>query len=310
MACFSRLAITVLLSASFVCGQKVEVAAIIARTEGPAADRDGNVYFTDRVSPRIFKLSPKGELTIFRDNANWPNGLLVDAQNRLIICEGGIADGSVAGIPGNPRMTRLDLKTGKLEILAKNFEGKPFNRPNDVTIDSKGRLYFTDLAAGSVYRIDGPGKVARILNQPDVTAPNGISISPDDKTLYLIESNTAPQGPRLVRAYDLAADGSVSNMRVHYDVLPGGADGMSIDRDGNLYLSVREGRKPGNTAAEPDVKNGVYVVSPAGKLLRFIAIEEEPITNNTFGGPDMKTLYVTAGKSVYKVQVDVPGLPR
>jgi gluconolactonase len=137
-----------------------------------------------------------------------------------------------------PRVTRTDLQTGRVEILAESFEGRPFSGPNDVTLDGRGRLYFTDLTGGAVYRIDAPGKLERILKAPEIQRPNGIQVSPDDKTLYLVEANGAKGGARLIRAYDLQPDGSVRNMRVHYDFKEGrSADGMSIDSQGNLYAS-------------------------------------------------------------------------
>src|SRR6185295_7000671 len=98
--------------------------------------------------------------------------------------------------------TRTDLKTGKIEVLADRYDGKPLVGPNDVTIDGKGRLYFTDLAGTAVYRIDAPGKISRILAAPDLQRPNGIQVSPDDRKLYLIESNQAQGGARLIRSYD------------------------------------------------------------------------------------------------------------
>ena len=195
-------------------------------------------------------------------------------------------------------------------MLAETVDGRPLIGPNDVTVDSKGRLYFTELNGAAVYRIDAPGKVARILAAPDVQRPNGIQISPDDRTLYLVEANGAEGGARLIRRYDLQPDGTVRNMRVHYDFSPGrSADGMSIDSQGNLYASAGMNQLRG-TAETLATKTGVYVISPQGTLLRFIPIAEDYITNNAFGGPDMRTLYVTAGKTLYKVRTDVPGLPR
>jgi gluconolactonase len=182
--------------------------------------------------------------------------------------------------------------------------------PNDVTIDGKGRIYFTDLAGAAVYRIDGPGKVARILAAPQIERPNGIQISPNDRTLYLIEANQVERGARLIRAYDLQPDGTVVNMRVHYNFYPGrSGDGMSIDTQGNLYVSAGLNALRG-TSETLDTKCGVYVISPAGALLKFIPIPEDLITNNAFGGTDMRTLYVTAGKTLYKLRTEIAGLPR
>jgi gluconolactonase len=290
-----------------------EVATAVSMLEGPAVDREGNVYFTDIMTQRIMRFTANGVLSVYRERSNAANGLLIDPQGRLIACEG--ASSATAqryglNVSGKPRVTRTDLKTGKIEILADSYEGKPLVGPNDVTIDSKGRLYFTDFTGGAVYRIDAPGKLARILNAPEIQRPNGIQISPDDRTLYLVEANGAEGGARMIRAYDLLPDGTVRNMRVHYNFYPGrSADGISIDTQGNLYASAGMHRTR-NTSETLDTRCGVYVISPEGKLLKFIPIPEDFITNNAFGGSDMKTLYITAGKTLYKVRTEIAGLPR
>jgi gluconolactonase len=293
-----------------VSAQQPEIATTVAFTEGPTVDRDGNVYFTEIINQRIMKLGTDGHLSTYRENSNVANGLLIDPQGRLIACEGAEFERPGVKVKGTARVTRTDLKTGKLEVLAEAYDGKPLQGPNDVTIDGRGRLYFTDMAATAVYRIDAPGKVTRILAAPDIQRPNGIQVSPDDRTLYLIEANQAQGGARMIRAYDLKPDGTVSGMRVHYNFYPGrSADGMSIDTAGNLYASAGMNQLRGSSETL-DTKAGVYVISPGGKLLKFIPIPEDFITNNAFGGPDMKTLYVTAGKTLYKVRTEIAGLPR
>lgn len=290
--------------------QQPEIATTVAFTEGPTVDRDGTVYFTELVSQRIMKLTATGVLSTFREGSNAANGLLIDPQGRLVACEGAESQRTGVLVKYKPQITRTDLRTGTVEVLADAYQGKPFGGPNDVTIDGKGRLYFTDLTGGAVYRIDGPGQLARILAAPDIQRPNGIQISPDDTRLYLIEANGAAGGARMIRAYDLRADGTVANMRVHYNFYPGrSADGMSIDVQGNLYASAGMNQLRG-TSETLDTKTGVYVISPQGTLLKFIPIQEDFITNNAFGGPDMKTLYVTAGKTLYKVRTEIAGLPR
>ena len=180
-----------------------------------------------------------GCLPRYREQSNAANGLLIDPEGRLVACEGGEFRRSEAVVKGKPRVTRTDLRTGKLEVLADDGQGVTLKGPNDVTIDGRGRLYFTDMAGAAVYRIDAPGKVARILAAPEIQRPNGIQISPDDKTLYLVEANQAEGGARMIRAFDLQPDGTVRNMRVHYNFYPGrSADGMSIDTQGNLYASA------------------------------------------------------------------------
>jgi gluconolactonase len=305
LACLVSLLIT-----SPLAGQEPERVANVAFTEGPTVDTDGTVYFTEIVQQKIMKLSPDGRLSTYRDNSNAANGLLIDPERRLIACEGGALEQPGVKITGSPRVTRTDLKTGKIEVLADSYQGQKFTAPNDVTIDGKGRLYFTDLAGVAVYRIDAPGKVTRILAAPDIQRPNGIQVSPDDRKLYLIEANGAQGGARMIRSYDLQPDGTVRNMRVHYNFYPGrSADGMSIDTQGNLWASAGLNQLRG-TSETLDTKAGVHVISPEGKLIKFIPIPEDTITNNAFGGPDMKTLYVTAGKTLYRIRTDIAGLPR
>lgn len=299
---------------------EVTVATSVAFTEGPAQGPDGMMYFTDVANNRILRLNPQTKKhEVFRADSNRANGLLFDKEGRLIACEG--SDGE----RNQPRVTRTDLKTGKVEELATRYEDQLFNAPNDVTIDSKGRLYFTDPAPDStspaskakgatgkpgVYRIDLDGKVTRILSDPDTEWPNGLVISPDDKTFYLIEANKVDGGTRAIRAYDLSPEGTLSNRRVHYNFYPGrSADGMAIDVDGNIYAAAGLHR-PRGTRETLDTKCGVYVISPAGKLLRFIPVPEDTITNTAFGGPDNKILYITAGKTLFQIPNAIAGLNR
>jgi gluconolactonase len=269
-----------------VAAQQVDIVArVTQQTEGPTVDREGNVYFTQGPLRQIMKLSKDGVLSTYREHSD-AVGLLIDPQGRLIACEGG----------EKPRVTRTDLKTGKMETLADNYGGVPLKAPNDVTIDGKGRLYFTDTNGIAVYRIDTSGKLARLLAAPDIQRPNGIQVSPDDRKLYLVESSRNQGGARMIRSYDLQPDGTLRDMKVHYNFYPGrSADGMSIDTQGNLYASagmskLRGPDSAGNKSFETlDNKTGIYVISPQGKLLKFIPIPEDTLTNNTFGGADMKT---------------------
>jgi gluconolactonase len=278
---------------------EVKIAATVAFTEGPTVDRDGNVYFSEIWSGRILRFAPGGEVSIFREKSNRSNGLIFDDQWRLIACEA-----------EPPRVTRTDVKTGAIEVLADSCDGRPFVAPNDVTFDGKGRLYFTDLSGGAIYRIDPDRKVSRILFAPAIERPNGIVISPDDGTLYHVEANQAQGGARMIRAYDLAGDGTVRNMRVLYNFYPGrSADGISIDTAGNIYAAAGLNRTRG-TSETLDTRPGIHVISPQGKLLRYYPILEDTVTNCAFGGPDMKTLYVTAGKTLFEIRVDIPGTRR
>jgi gluconolactonase len=308
-------------AATAAAGPEASVATSVAFTEGPTADAEGNIYFTETISSRIMKFSPATKsLTTYREGSNRANGLLIDDQGRLVACEGSDAQRN------EPRVTRTDLKTGAVEVLAKGYEGKLFNAPNDVTMDGKGRLYFTDPAPDStspiktstqgwigvpgVYRIDPDKKLTRILQAPDIEWPNGISIAPDDKTLYLVEANKIEGGTRGIRAYDLSSEGKVSNMRLHYNFYPGrSADGISIDSQGNIYAAAGLHQRRG-THETLETKTGIHVISPQGKLLSFTPIPEDIITNCAFGGHDRKTLYVTAGKTLFQIQYAVPGTNR
>ena len=282
--------------------QQVETVSTMAFLEGPTSDKDGNVYFVEMVTPRIMKVDKNGVTTMFRDKSNNANGLVIDAQGRLVACEGAASTRNGAKIPSNGRITRTDLKTGKIEVLATAYQGKPLVGPNDVTLDGKGRLYFTDLGGSAVYRIDPNGTLTQLVANPQVQRPNGIQVSPDDTKLYVADSFPPPMNYRKIHVFDLKPDGSVANQRTHYDFGDvRGADGMSIDTQGNLYASAGSGATK-NT--------GIHVISPAGKLVKIMPIPEDPISNNAFGGPDMKTLYVTAGKTLYKLQNDIAGMPR
>jgi len=293
--------------------QVVERAAEVpALTEGPTVAPDGTLYFTELRAQRIYKLGADGELVVFRENSHGANGLVFDREGRLIACES-------AADEQPPRITRTDLRSGRIEVLADGFGGMPFRGTNDVSLDARGRLYFTDPGGSAVYRIDAPGRVVRVLAAPAIERPNGLQISPDDRTLYVIESGNAPSGARMIRAFDLAPDGSARNGRILYDFPGRSADGMSVDIQGNLYVSagLNALAPPGAlpavrvwTADALRTKAGVYVISPAGVLLNFIPIPEDVITNNAFGGPDMKTLYITAGRTVYTVRTTIAGMPR
>ncbi|HZS08193.1 MAG TPA: SMP-30/gluconolactonase/LRE family protein [Blastocatellia bacterium] len=319
-------AFALLMGCSMAEAQEVEVATIVAFTEGPAADREGNVYFTDAANNRIMRLATDRTLSTFRQPANYPNGMVFDPEWRLLVCEAG---DSALGTP--PRITRTDMKTGQIEVLTDNYEGMRYVAPNDITFDGQGRIYFTEQArtpilppyqevvrgrpaptvpSYGVYRIDPDGRVTRILAGPDVQWPNGLMISPDDRTFYLVETNKAENGARMIRAYDLRPDGSVTNMRVFHNFYPGrSGDGMAIDVQGNLYVAAGLHRLRG-TSETLDTRPGIHIFSPAGKLLRYIPVPEDTVTNCAFGGADMKTLYITAGKGLYRVRTEIEGTHR
>jgi len=290
-------------------------AAVIAFTEGPAVDVHGNVFFSDIQNNRILKLSASGELSEFRADAGRANGNTFDREGRLLTCEG-----AELGPGGRRRLVRTDMRTGEVTVLTERFEGRRYNSPNDVALDPEGIIYFTDPRYGdqegremdveAVYRLDRQGGVKRILSQPDVQKPNGLAITPDGRTLYLVDSNPLPGGNRKIWSFRLSAGGMPTEQRLVYDFGSGrGGDGMRLDSRGNLWIAaginVHRGR-PGETL---DVPAGVYVVSPAGELLGRIPIPEDTVTNLTFGPPGFRTLYVTAGRNLYKMTIEVAGFP-
>jgi len=296
-------------------GSRVARAALVAFTEGPAADAAGNVFFSDIQNDRILKLSSAGELSEFRTGAGRANGNMFDHDGRLVTCEG-----AEFGPGGRRRVVRTDMRTGEIQVLTERYEGKRYNSPNDLAIDPRGNIFFTDPRYGdtagtdldgeAVYRIDTGGSVRRIISQPEVQKPNGIAFGPDPKTLYVVDSNGAAGGNRKIWAFSLAADGSASGQRLVYDFgRARGGDGMRLDVDGNLWIAagINAPRRATETLEYPA---GIYVVTPGGKLLGCIPIPEDTLTNLTFGPPDGKTLYVTAGKNLYTMPIKVRGFVR
>jgi len=269
-------------------------------TEGPAGDADGNLFFSDSPNNRIMVLRPDGKLDVWDKDSKSANGMCFDAQGRLVVCCSQLG----------ARAVLRHEKDGKRTVLADQYQGQRFNAPNDLTFDKQGRIYFTDPCYGNkpkdgiekfaVYRINAergeplPGKVTKVID--DVVRPNGVCISPDNKTLYVADSNPGKQGPHLLVAYDVGGDGSCKRRTVLWDFKEGrGIDGMRCDTAGNIWATAGTGDK-----------TGVYVFSPQGEQLGFLQTPETA-TNCTFGGKDLKTLYITAGTSLYKVRVNAVG---
>lgn len=277
----------------------------VAFLEGPACDRAGNVFFTNIPAERIMRLDARtGKLSVFRENSNRANGLAFDRQGRLLCCEGGVG-----------RITRTNMANGNIEVLADSFDGKPLGGVNDLALDGKGRIYFTSRfgtelkpgQANGVYRIDPDGTVSRLLATPKVDMPNGIVTSPDDKTLYLIDADPREDHARRIRAYPLESDGTLGKERTLIDFYPGrSGDGMAIDAEGNLYVAAGLHRRRG-TSETLDTKPGIHIISPTGKRLAYIETPEDTITNCTFGGKDLQTLYVTCGKKLLSIRTEIPG---
>jgi gluconolactonase len=267
-----------------------------AFTEGPCEGPDGCIYFSD-IGNRIMKFDPSTMKTsVHRDPSGRSNGMKFDKDGRLFACEG-------ANTGGNRRVSVTD-KDGKIKTLADSFMGKRFNSPNDLTLDVKGRVYFTDprytgsekieLETQSVYRIDPDGKVTRIIS--DVQKPNGIVLSPDQKTLYLAESNSDPKAGRFLLSFPLKEDGTVGTEKKLVDFgADRGIDGMTVTNDGHIVATAGRGK----TA-------GVSVFTPEGKKVAFLETPEAP-TNCCFAGKNKQILYITAGKTLYRVETLMSG---
>jgi gluconolactonase len=295
-------------------------------TEGPAAAPDGSIYFSDipfgTDKGMILRFDPTTrKTTVFTDDSGKSNGLAFDARGGLVACEG--------SDQGGRRVSRWDVQTGRRTTLVDSYMSKRFNAPNDLCIDLKGRIYFTDprylgsepreLEHRAVYRIDGDGaNVVEVTH--DVEKPNGIALSPDQATLYVADHNngtdridpSAPppkKGAMKLYAFPLGPDGLVNGPRrtpVDFGEEEG-CDGMTVDTRGNLYLATRSPKRP-----------GVMVVNPAGKELAFIATgsanpegAKEPTgmpSNCEFGiGADSNMLYITVDKSLDRIRLNATG---
>src|SRR4051812_33350788 len=284
--------------------------------EGPAAAADGTVYFSDITitaqtggqAGHVWRVDPRtGKTVLFRSPSGMNNGNRFDADGSMV---------SALGADFGCRcVIRTDMATGKSTILAGLFNGRALNSPNDLVIDRQRRIYFTDpryyghesveqpLAA--VYRIDPGGAIHMLV--ADAGKPNGIALSPDQRTLYVSSIGppaTAPMPGNLpaamnwnaVYAYPLAADGSVGPRRtlVDYAGRRTGIDGMAVDADGNIYAA--------RVSAVPQDR-GVAVFSPAGQELAFVPTTDNP-TNLGFGrGDERRTLYVTARANLFRIKV-------
>lgn len=294
-------------------GAKPELLQETGAGEGPAwhpelgllTSGEGNINRRDR----------DGKRSVYREKAG-SNGLLFDRQGRLVVCE-----------PVQRRVTRLE-KDGKLTVLAARYEGRRFNQPNDLTIDTKGRIYFSDPrygdrtdmelidAAGKkiegVYRIDPDGKVSRIITH-EVDRPNGLVVTPDDKYLFVADNNNdTVGGARKLFRFDLKPDGNVDlgSRKLIYDwKTTRGPDGMKLDAAGRLFVAggLNKPNPPFETADKPTA--GVYVFAAEGMLLELIPIPRDETTNCAFGGDDLKTLFVTAGGTLWSIRVNTAGRP-
>jgi gluconolactonase len=265
----------------------VETQGTFKFTEGPAADKNGVIYFSDVPANKVYKIEPDGRATVVREDSNHTNGQMFNAAGDIVSCERG-------------QVAAYSLATGESRVLANSYVGKPLNGPNDLVVDAAGGVYFTDpsfsLAGESnqgvagVYYIANDGKLTRVID--DVVGPNGVILSPDEKTLYVIPFLRAE-----VMAYPILSAGKLGQGRVFCTVEQapgkknGGGDGCAVDSRGNLYIAAA---------------TGVQVFDPQGKLLGTIKVPKGP-SNCEFGGKDLKTLYVTARTSVYALPMEVAG---
>jgi len=266
-------------------GAKLEkLAGDFSFTEGPTADKDGNIFFTDQPNNRILKWSVEGKLSTFMQPAGRANGMFFDAKGNLIAC----AD----------EKTELWAITpdGKHTVLAKEYEGKKLNGPNDVWVRSDGSLYFTDpfykrpwwdyseppQGTQQVYFLSADRKTLKRVTT-DLAQPNGIIGTPDGKKLFVADIRA-----RKTYAFDSQADGSLANKRLHCEL---GSDGMTLDAEGNLYLTGK----------------GVIVFDKSGKQIAHIDVPESWTANVSFGGKDHQTLFITASTGLYSIQTKYRG---
>ncbi|MDB6029714.1 MAG: gluconolactonase [Verrucomicrobiales bacterium] len=297
-----------------VAGQKPKQLNTSHAGEGPAWHApSGSLFFVD--GKRITRYRSDGTSEVFREPAGGANGLLFDFQGRLVVCEA-----------ESRRITRTETN-GTITVLADSYQGKKFNSPNDLSIDSKGRIYFTDPRYGQrdtmelrdaqgefvegVYRIDGPGKVQRVIGR-EVERPNGILVSPGDKHLFVADNNNnVLGGARKLWRFDLKRNGSVdlNSRKLIFDWKTSrGPDGFKMDSKNRLFVAAGLNKpSPPFETVEP-YPAGVYVLSEEGKVLDFIPIPKDEVTNCAFGGPDLKTLFITAGGTLWSIPTSDPGL--
>lgn len=246
-------------------------------TEGPASDKKGSLYFTDIPNNRIHKWCIDGKLSTFMENSGGANGLFFDKIGNLLACLGG------AG-----KLVSIDAK-GKVTVLSGNYQGKPFNSPNDLWIDPKGGIYFTDPRYGSRENLPQDGehvyylsadrkKIIRVIN--DMVRPNGVIGTPDGELLYV-----ADHGANKTYTYKIKPDGTLSDKRLFAEQ---GSDGMTLDGNSNVYLTAK----------------AVTIYDPSGKLIETIEIPERP-SNVCFGGKNKNKLFITARKSLYSIDKQI-----
>ncbi len=273
------------------------VAAQFRFIEGPVwVPSEAVLLFSDILANVMYQLTPPSTITVFRSPSGQSNGLALDRQGRLLAAE-----------HGTRRVSRT-LENGEPETLVATYEGQRFNSPNDLVVRSDGTIYFTDppygllqnpsdreLPFNGVFRLSPAGELVAEWQGPLDSRPNGVALSPDETRLYVADTETAGG---LVRVYDVAADGSLSQERVFIGSAPQ-ADGMAVDAAGNLYVT---------TGA------GVAVHAPEGTLWGIIELPSDEggsrvPANCAFGDADRRTLYITARQGLYRVRLAIAGAP-
>lgn len=271
--------------------------------EGVVAGKDGAIYIVDLATPgTLFRYDPKtGKTDEVMKPSNMANGLYVDRNGDLIIAQ---------SIPGITQLVRRNTKTGEITRLVDNYQGKPLIAPNDLTMDSKGRIYFTDgrfnqtaepQLPNSIYRLDPDGKLTLLTT--DVGRPNGIEVSPDGKRLYVADTIADRLKPNPLNvggdkfgitkggivAFDIKRDGTLAKGRVFWKTDVALADGTAMDTSGNLYVASND---------RATMKSLIVVINPAGKVIQELPLPPEGITVQLgFGrGEDAKTLYVSTAE--------------
>ncbi len=273
-------------------------------TEGPAVGKNGCVYFSDQTFTSetdmeagiIWKFDPLRDTTIvFRSPSGMSNGISFDRLGSMIVCEGADFGGRM--------VVRTDMKTGKSKIIAGLYHGKPFNSPNDLTIDSHGIVYFTDprytgyenvdQPVMGVYRIDGDNNIQLVIK--NIPMPNGIALSPDEKILYVgcnYEGDENRKPVAAVYCYNISGNDSVTfNQELIRFKDDAGLDGIKTDSRGNLFIAVRDEENP-----------QIQVYNPEGNLIDSLGLPEVP-SNLTFT-PSGSELYITAGSSLYHIPLN------
>jgi gluconolactonase len=294
-------------------GAKPQLLSETGAGEGPAWHPELGLLTSG--DGHIMRRDKEGQMSVLRRDAG-SNGLIFDRQGRLVVCQS-----------ANRRVVRFESEDN-LTILAERYEGKRFNNSNDVTIDSQDRIYFSDPRYGDrsdmeivdsagrnvegVYRIDPDGRVTRIITH-EVDRPNGLVITPDDKFLFVADNNNDTiGGARKLWRFEMRSNGTIdpaSRKLIHDWKTTRGPDGVKLDAQGRLFVAagINKPNPPYETAEQPTA--GIYVFSPASQLLEFIPIPRDETTNCAFGGDDLKTLFITAGGSLWSVRVVTPGRP-